>query len=171
MDNKKDDKNFVNSVLLKLKKNKFLQYLIVIIIAIVAAFVLFGNFDDLKSGESTVDSVSNYVDNLESRLKSTLSQVDGAGRVSVVITVESGMETVLATETVVKETATGKETVETPIIVNGKTVVLKEMYPKITGVLIVAEGADSIAVLSKIQQATMSLLDIKINQIEILTMK
>ena len=47
----------------------------------------------------------------------------------------------------------------------------KENYPEITGVLIVAKGANSISVLTKIQNATTSLLDININKIEILTMK
>jgi stage III sporulation protein AG len=49
--------------------------------------------------------------------------------------------------------------------------VIKEKFPEITGVLIVAEGGQSISVLKRIQQATVSLLDINLNQIEILTMK
>ena len=63
------------------------------------------------------------------------------------------------------------DTIPLPIIINGETVVLKELYPKIAGVLIVAEGANSISVFSRIQQAAVSLLDININQIEILTMR
>jgi stage III sporulation protein AG len=81
------------------------------------------------------------------------------------------METVLATTSTTTTTQNGTETVETPLVVNGKTVVLMEVYPKITGVLIVAQGAKNIAVLNKIQQAAVSLLDINVNQIEILTMK
>ena len=108
-----------------------------------------------------------YVNDLENRLRNTLSQVDGAGKVSVVITVESGMETVLATETVINETTMGKETIKKPIIVNGKTVVVKEMYPKIIGVLIVAEGAGNIGVMTRIQKATTSLLDIEITPISV----
>ena len=65
----------------------------------------------------------------------------------------------------------GKKMVETPLVVNGKTVALREDYPQITGVLIVAQGAGNIVVLNRIQQATVSLLNIKLNQIEILTMK
>ena len=49
--------------------------------------------------------------------------------------------------------------------------VLKELYPEIIGVLIVAEGANNIMVLNKLQQATVSLLDIEPKQIEILSMK
>ena len=70
-----------------------------------------------------------------------------------------------------KRRAGRREIVSAPILVNGKTVVLKELYPKISGVLIVAEGADKLTVYNKIQQATLSLLDVKASQIEILAMK
>lgn len=154
-----------------LKTNKKLYYAVVGILVILLMFVLFGSFFTEEKDDVQTDSVTIYVSNLEDRLTKLLASVDGVGKVSVAINVESGMETVLATEVTVKETANGKETVETPIIINGKTVVLKELYPKISGVLIVAEGAGSISVLTKIQQATVSLLDVNINQVEILTMK
>ena len=85
--------------------------------------------------------------------------------------VESGKETVLAMKKTTTESTGKTEIEETPIIVNGKTVILKENYPKITGVLIVCEGANKITVMKKIQQATTSLLDVDINKIEILAMK
>ncbi len=155
----------------KIKGNKKLQKIIVcILIVIVFLILIFTFFNNDNSDNQTIEQ-NNYSDILESRLSNTLSKVDGVGEVSVVITVESGMETVLAMKTTTTQTANGVEIEETPILVNGKTVVLKESYPKITGVLIVAEGAKNISVLTKIQQATVSLLDINLNQIEILTMK
>ena len=84
---------------------------------------------------------------------------------------DSGIETVLASKTTITETNGGKETVETPLVINGKTVVIKEVYPKASGVLIVAEGAGNIMVYKRIQQATLSFLDVDLNKIEILTMK
>ncbi len=166
MDNESKEKR---SILNIIKNNKKIQYILVGVLALAAIIIIaFSYFQPV----STVRSDENdYASVLESKLSAVLSEVDGAGKVSVIITVESGMETVLAMETVTSETANRKEVVETPIVVNGKTVVLKELYPKITGVLIVAEGAKSISVLNKIQQATMSLLDIDANRIEILTMK
>ena len=168
---KKD--NAFSLILQKIKSKKKLQYLIIAVLAVVLIAVVFSCFDGSVKTEKqeNTDVVLAYVDNLENRLEKVLSKVDGAGNVSVVITVSSGMETVLATTTTTKNTANGVEVVETPLIVNGKTVVIKELYPKITGVLIVAEGAKNIAILTKIQQAAVSLLDININQIEILTMK
>ncbi len=165
-----EDKSVIKRLLNKIKSSKKIQNAIIIFAVLVIVFgLLFFNFSSKK--EETIVSETDYVNSLENKLSAALSKVEGAGKVSVVITVESGMETVLAMKTTVTETASGKETVETPILVNGKTVVLKEMYPKITGVLIISEGAKSISVMNKIQQATVSLFDINPNQIEILSMK
>ena len=133
--------------------------------------LLFNPTKNTNNVNSAEDSVSLYVEMLETKLSNTLSEVEKAGDVTVMITLESGIETVLATKITKTETQNGTEIVETPIIVNGKTVIIKENLPKIKGVLIVAEGASDIAVLRKIQQATTSLLDIELNQIEILTKK
>lgn len=157
----------------KILQNKKIQYIFIAILSVLVIFIFCLNFNMGKSdlGSSNDDLVINYVSELEDRLSKTLSKVKGAGEVSVVITIKSGVETVLAMNRTSIKTDKGTEIVETPIILNGKTVVLKEMYPEILGVLIVAEGADSISVLTKIQQATMSLLNVNVNQIEILTMK
>ncbi len=168
MDNEKKEKQ---NILEKLKNDKKAQYFVVGVLIVVAVAVVLLSYLGKPSSSVNVENGSDYAAVLEKKLSETLSEVEGAGRVSVVITVESEMETVLAMETIVKETAEGIETIETPIVVNGKTIVLKELYPKVTGVLIVAEGAKSIAVLNKIQQATVSLLNINVNCIEILSMK
>ncbi|MBE7083653.1 MAG: hypothetical protein E7373_03515 [Clostridiales bacterium] len=163
---------WIKNLFEKIKNNKLFQYLIIGILAVTLIFLA---CTKSKSNESQnynqVDEVSAYLENLEEKLSKTLSSVSGAGKVSVVITVESGMQTVLASKTVTTSDENGTKIEESPIIVNGKTVVIKELYPKITGVLIVAQGANNISVLSKLQQATVSLLDIELNQIEILTMK
>ena len=155
----------------KIKQNKKIQYTLLAILISILIFVVIFSLSSDKNVDKENNAIDIYVTNLENKLSETLSKVQGAGAVSVVITVESGMETVLAMKTTTTETSSGKETIETPILVNGKTVVLKENYPKIIGVLIVAEGGNSISVLNKIQQATVSLLNIDVNQIEILTMK
>ena len=155
----------------KIKENKWLRYIIIVILIGILAFFLFSTTQPNKENQNQNKTVDDYVTNLEYKLSKTLSLVDGAGDVSVVITVESGMETVLAMKTTTNKTSQGEEIVETPVLVNGKTVVVKELNPKIIGVLIVAKGGNNIGVLSKLQQATISLLDINVNQIEILTMK
>ena len=161
----------INKIIDKIKNNKKTQYLILICLVIVAFFVfIFSNNTQQPTKTENKDFIINYVDNLEGKLSSVLSKVNGAGKVSVIITVESGMETVLAMKTTTKEDVNGKIESETsPIVINGKTVVVKELYPKIVGVLIVADGAKNISVMNRLQQATVSLLNININQIEILS--
>ena len=162
----------ISSFLSKIKSDKKTQIVLIaflLAVMLVTLFIFPSKGDSVDVSEN--DVVSAYVKQLEDKLSKTLSEVENVGSVSVIITVESGMETVLAMKTTVTETESGKETVEAPVMVNGKTVVLKENYPEITGVLIVAQGAKDFAVLTRIQQATTSLLDININQIEILTKK
>lgn len=172
MNDSEKQTNTISKIITKFKTNKRLQYCLIGSLLIFLVIILyFGFLGDKEETNENSDIINAYVLNLENKLSTTLSKVDGVGKVSVVITVESGMETVLAMKTITKETASGTETEESPLVVNGKTVVLTEKYPDVVGVLIVAEGANNISVLSRIQQATVSLLNIKINQIEILTMK
>jgi len=162
-----------NNLIEKFKNNKKFQYLIVALLSIIVIIIFCFNFTSNSNGLKTKENntVTNYVSELEIRLSDNLSKVKGVGKVSVVISVKSGMETVLAMNTTKTVTDEGTFIEETPLIINGKTIVLKELYPEIIGVLIIAEGADNISVLKKIQQATTSLLDVNLNQIEILTMK
>lgn len=167
--NKTENKK--SNIIDKIKNNKKFQYAAVIIISLLITVVFLFN-SLIKSDNSTVsDGVETYIINLENRLSEVLSEVKGVGKVSVVIKTDGGMETVIAKKTTRTESGGKTETEETPVLVNGKTVTLKELYPKISGVIIVAEGADNISVMNKIQQATLSLLDIDSKKIEILTMK
>ncbi len=162
-------KNYFSKISEKIRNNKKIQIVIIFVLILIFLLVFLITKENKKQVESVIEK--DYVTNLENKLSNVLSNVKGAGKVSVVITLESGMETVLASKITVKENGNTKETEETPIIINGKTVTLKECYPKVSGVLIVAEGADNISVVYKIQQATISLLDVELCQIEILTMK
>ncbi len=153
----------------KIKKNKKISYLIVAILILFCFLLLSINFTD-ENNDVLNDDISLYVLNLENTLSDLLSSIEDAGKVKVAISVKSGKETVLAMKTTVTDTLNGKETVTTPIIINGKTVVVKENFPEISGVLIVAEGANKIMVRNRILQATSSFLDVNANKIEILSM-
>ena len=155
----------------KLKNNKTIEYIFLGLISIAVVAVLAFSLVKPASTEAYEDDeVISYVKDLENRLEKTLSEIKGAGNVSVVITVDSGKETIYASEKVTVS-ENGKTTVtESPILVNGKPVVVKENYPEIVGVLIVAQGANSISVMKNLQQAAVSLLNINLSRIEILAM-
>ena len=164
--------SLINKFIDKVKNDGKARFFVIIICCfLLVAIIGFNLFSNKTEETVSGDSVTEYVNNLESKLESLLNEVDGAGKVTVAISVESGMETVLAMSTTTKETSNGREIVSSPVVVNGKTVVLKENYPPISGVLIVAEGAKNLRVYNKILQATASLLNVKPSRIEILAMK
>ena len=142
-----------------------IEYLLILVFAVVLLIIFTGGSsnDEVKQ----VSTIDNYVEALENKLSLALSKIDGAGKVSVVISVESGMQTVLATEKTTENGVTREE----PFTVGGKTVVIKETYPEITGVLIVAKGANNLSTKVAIINATAALLDIESNKIQVLPMK
>lgn len=154
--------NGIKKLLSKIK----VEYLIVGIIAIVCLLVISGSFINGKDADKS-DSINEYVETLEEKLKNNLSLVNGAGKVSVIISVESGMQTILATV----KTKDEKTTTEAPFTVGGKTVALTETYPKISGVIIVAEGANNLQVRVSLINATSVFLNIESDKIQILTRK
>lgn len=98
------------------------------------------------------------VEQTEEKLEEILSQIDGAGKVSVMLTVKGGTEQVLAQDTTVSDR---EETWETVVISTGsgtqEVVVQTQLYPEFRGALIVCEGGDDPGVKLLITQAVSSL--------------
>lgn len=156
------------NIKLKLKKVKA-EYLI-IAFAIIAILIIFASGISETKVE-TQDKIATYIESLENKLSTKLSQINGAGKVSVIISVKQGMITEIATE---KKTVTETGIIkieEAPVLVSGKPIVLAEKYPDITGVVIIAKGANDLSVRVALVSATQTILGITSDKIEILTMR
>ena len=103
---------------------------------------------------------------MEADLANALSEIEGAGKVSVMIAFSSEGETVIAMETIVREDGS---IVTTPVLIDGEVVVLEVKKPEISGVLIIAEGADDLGVRFDLQHAAASVLDINQSLIKVYT--
>lgn len=182
----------------KLIENAAIVAIIGIIIIIAGSAILGGgkNDDDAierqytgNSGEASRKNTTD-MNQTEERLKSILSQVQGVGKVDVMITYETTSENVPAYDTkknrnrteekdgdggtrsieqeeydsmlAYEESATGGE--KTPVI-------LKELEPKVRGVLVVAEGAENISVRERICNAVSVVLDIPMHKVEVIERK
>lgn len=154
---------------------------IVLLVLIVSVYyTLFAN--DSKTEESAISYTSSleYCKVLEQKLCSVLSNVNGAGNVSVMITLESGPELKIATQIDEKTntntnsngTTTSVTVVEEPIIVtqNGEEqpLVLMEILPVVKGVVVVAEGAKDVKVRLDLLEAVQALLGLANSNIQIL---
>lgn len=164
----------------KVKTIKHIEIIIIVIFAAVLLLVVFGlpGGCSLGGGSDTTTgstSLEEYQKKMEKQLSDTLSRIDGAGKVSVMITFETGSEQVIAystDKTTNSTTENGRTTSSTTersqiVMVGGKPVVLYEVQPKIKGVLVVAEGAGNVSVEIKIKTAVSTILNIEPRFIEI----
>lgn len=155
----------------KIKK----EYIIVAVLILVAVYFIFSSFKGITSNKTTTNQektdIQTYVEQLEEKIEDTLSSVKGVGKVTVSISVKGSFETVYATEKKTTKTESGEVIVETPIIVGGKTVILKENFPEITGLIVVAGNADNLTIKTNILNTIVNFLDIDSKKVIILNGK
>lgn len=136
--------------------------------------------EDTKSRE-------NYVTDLEKRLEAALSQIQGAGAVKVMVTLEDFGESVVEKDvsgenTDLEESDEAGGIRREKTIQSGETTVYqeeagekapfvgKEVTPGIAGILVVTEGGDNTAVKQNISDAVMALFQIDVNRIKVVKM-
>ncbi len=173
----------------KIKKIKHFEIILVILLALIILVIWFWDWGSDASASSN-DSLLNtsdkddYAAMLETKLSSILSEINGAGSVSVMVTLDGSTELILAytkdenknsTENTTSSGTTSKtETINTstsPIIINSSgsstPLVLSEILPSIKGVVVLAEGANDIKVKLDILKAVQALLGVTSSQVEI----
>ena len=186
----------------KLKLSKKTAANLIIVLCLGLALILIADFykdirtnreadeDIYKEGtqaETTTDdnTASDYVRRLEKDLSSILGKIQGAGRVSVMVTLKSGTEIIPAKDEAVSDKVTNeKDTSGGTRIVNERTtddkvvfaaaqggnsrpLIIKEINPEIKGVIVVAEGAKDSKVKLKLSQAVQTVLDIPAHRVTV----
>lgn len=169
----------------KLKNIKHFEIIVVIVFCAILLLIYSSTFSSKNSEENTLTALTTeeYAEYLENKLSYVLSQINGAGNVSVMITLSCGVEYVYATNTTeettsqtVAGTTTTQTTTEEELIFTSQggkdsPIIIKENLPKVSGVLIVSSGASDISVMMELQKAVVALLEIDANDIEILVGK
>lgn len=179
---------------MKLDIKKKIQYLAILLVIIVILTIYFASSggiakkkEDNTSQAGAQEQISvQEASSIEQQLKYTLSQIQGAGRVEVMITYESSSEIVPAIS-VDKQTSTttdsgdsgtsttNTENTQSEVVTIGgsgenSALVLKEKSPEIRGVIVVAEGADNIAVKLNLLSAVETLLNVSPDQVDVYKM-
>lgn len=108
------------------------------------------------------------VEALEAQLEDILSRIDGAGEVSVMLTVRTGMERILAEDGTIRP---DEQTRETVVISTGsgkqEVVLLAQRYPTFQGALVVCSGGDNAEVRLLITQAVSALTGLNSGHISV----
>lgn len=154
----------------KLKGKKKLEAVIICLVGVLIVCLLFFNGKSTKKqAETETFPTDEYVTTLENKLAKTLSEIQGAGKVEVMITISSGMQTIHETETTINVTGQTTTTVKKPVVVNGKPIVVAEKNPEIVGVIIVSSGAGQLSVKMQLSLAAATVLGISEKNVQIFT--
>ncbi len=177
--------------------NIFIVFLIGIFIVIVASF--FKNKNETQANGKIADSnevqiINNkydttlYEQRQKEELKNILSKIEGVGNVDVMIYFESGEEQVPAVDvnrsvstTEENDNSGGKRQItqnndgSKVVIANtgnsNEPLILKRYKPKVTGVIIVAEGAEDGKIQYEMTKAVANFYNIPDNKVNVYSMK
>jgi stage III sporulation protein AG len=168
-------------------QRKWSRYILVMVICIgmLALIWPMGKNQPIQVPEtSSSGSVERAQQKMSRELEYILSQVEGAGQVRVSISLNSdGLKSYASNtkkdvrETVEQDNNGGdrqvrEENVSSEIAVSGGSALLvEEKAPQITGVLVVADGADDPLVKEELGEATAALLNLSLHQIRVLPRK
>lgn len=150
----------------KILKNKNNRIICIILIIGVVLMLISGGGRE----KSKVSETKTAYDE-EERLAKILSDIDGAGEVSVMITYYSTAEKDIAYET--KTNSVGHETRnessedKRAVMTDGEPMVLKEVYPKARGVIVTADGGDNPIVRQAISEAVTAVTDVGAHRVRI----
>ena len=173
-------KRKVAELLNKIKKNKNFQVFIAIFVCLIACCIylcIAGLPTKSQSTSLTKDdknelnfsSSMEYVSYLENKLESVITNVKGVGEANIFITLEKGFEYVYVTEEESSTTSSGTTVNKTNVVMlNGQPVVQEEIYPKIKGIVVVAQGAGNVAIKMNILSLIQTVIDVENSKINIL---
>ena len=127
----------------------------------------------VSSSESTINTEEDFsVEALEEKLEHILAQIDGAGQVDVMLTVESGMKRIFAQDgRMEQESDSMQKESETVVISSGagtqETVLVQQVYPRFQGALVVAEGGGNPTVRLNLTEAVAALTGLGADKISV----
>ena len=137
-------------------KNKNNLMIIGVIILGIIFMTAFGTDEKPKKEEEVNTALAQ-----EQRLEEILSDIQGAGRVSVMITYEDTGEKDFAYEKRKNDTSYD----EKAVIADGTPLIIKEIEPEVKGVIVTADGGDDIRVKKALSEAVSAVLGVDAHRI------
>lgn len=196
--------NFLKSFKLikqKMKNIKNIEIFLAIIMLAVIASIFLSTLTPKEKIDTTIKTPQDNRDesmdeslefnlqkDIETQLTSILSSIQGAGKISVMVTLETGIEIITASDTNKSNTITeeddgqgGKRRIaednisETTVTItengNTKPIILKKNYPSIKGVIVVSQGAVIPEIKRDLSEAVQTVLGIPANRVKVYVME
>ena len=166
------------NALVFLKKHKYV--LVVVLVGVLLMNLPSGTNGD--TSDSEVFESKFDIDKFESRIEKTLYECEGVGRAKVVLSVESGPESVYAKDAkksqreqpegvVVESDSDMKPSIMSEGAGKESPIKIKEMYPEFRGALVVCDGANDVNVRRIVIDSVSALTGLKSDSISVVKMK
>lgn len=152
------------------------KYKYAVLILVIGLFLMAIPSNKSKEPATTVTTVTQEDTEIDEQIEELLMQINGAGKVHVMLTVRSGAKTIYETNNVHSSSGENTSTNNNVIIVtdsnrNQNGLIQQIISPTYQGAVIVCEGADDANVRLAIVEAVSDLTGLGANQISVLKMK
>ena len=161
----------------RIKKVKHIEIYLAVGLALIVAIIYFScltpaskktSNDKIDNVSTNISTSSEYIGYLENKLENVITKVKGFVIVDEDVTLEKGFEYIYVTEEETRTSANGTTiTTTTVVMVNGKPVVKEEIYPVVQGIVVIASGADNVAVKMNILSIIQTVIEIDNSKINI----
>ncbi|MGN0998243.1 MAG: hypothetical protein ACI4PO_01665 [Faecousia sp.] len=153
---------------------KYKYALLVLILGL--SLMLIPNSAKQKSAQTdSVESTAPSCESLDRRLEDILSQIQGAGKVQVMLTIQSGEEILYQTDQKISSGSSGTSQWDTVIITDANRaesgLITQVIAPTYKGAIIVCEGADKASVRLAVVEAVSKVTGLGADRISVLKMK
>jgi stage III sporulation protein AG len=168
----------------KLKKSDWIVLALVGVLLLILAMPAGEKSDTTEVGEQSASaqmpeeisenqedsSQQDYALELEERVEAVLTQMDGVGKVEVMITLADEGEHLIEKDLTVE----GERSQENTVYVETKDAtypyIQKEKLPEIEGIMVVAEGGGNPVLVSEISEALQALFPVEVHRIKVVKM-
>lgn len=168
-----------------IKDEKKLKVIVICGLILIALLFLWELLPEKKEKETTPGSqkggtitTEEYTTQLEQKVKQMVEGIEGAGRVEIMLTLESGKETVYQsdvkrqTNKISNDGNYQQDTQETIVLVEGdngrkQALVQTERMPAVQGVVVLCDGAENIQVQKRIIEALTTAFSIPSTQVAV----
>lgn len=145
----------------RLKGLKHKEIIIAVVAIVVMLIIYFSSFGGSSVKKEDSVTTSDYCLAKQQEIAAVISQMEGAGNASVVINWASSVEIIPAQNV----TENGNTLSSSVVLASGEPIILKEIYPRAIGALIVCEGGSDARVKVNIIMAVATLLDLQADKI------
>lgn len=144
------------------------KYKLVLLLALAGVVLLAWPTGEREKNQGTQEKASSVtgeesfsVEELEERLSQAISRIQGAGQCTVLLSLDQGVERVLATDSVEERKGDDTTREQTTVVYSGadgeEVVLVTQYYPSFRGALVVCAGGDDPQVRLAVTQAVSSL--------------